>query len=117
MAETKTVTELNKEIARLKKLLANGGFEKELPQIPEAVKQNEAYMQQPVNIKLFKDSGRYKEDVYVAVNDKCYLIRRGETVTVPRCVEQALKNSLAQDEYVAALVDSLVQDYACNSQN
>lgn len=117
MAEVKTVAELNKEIARLKKLLETGGVKSEVPKTAEAVKQNEEYMQQPVKIKLFKDSGRYKEDVYVAVNDKCYLIRRGETVTVPRCVEQALKNSLAQDEYAAALVDGLVQDYACSTQN
>ncbi|MBQ5765700.1 MAG: hypothetical protein IIW03_06115 [Clostridia bacterium] len=68
-------------------------------------------MKQPVTIKLFKDNGRYRDDVYVAVNDRTYLIKRGVEVTVPRFVEQALQNSLTQDEYVASLVEKLVSDY------
>ena len=72
-------------------------------------------MKQPVTIKLFKDNGRYKDDVYVSVNDRSFLIKRGVEVTVPRFIEQALKNSLAQDEYVASLVEQLTNDYEKSS--
>ena len=68
-------------------------------------------MNETVTIKLFKDNGKYKDDVYVSVNDRSYLIKRGVEVSVPRFVEQALKNSLSQDEYVASLVERLVNDY------
>ncbi|MBO5105654.1 MAG: hypothetical protein J6C29_02035 [Clostridia bacterium] len=68
-------------------------------------------MKKPVTIKLFKDNGRYRDDVYVSVNDRSFLIKRGVEVTVPRFIEQALKNSLSQDEYVASLVEKLQSDY------
>lgn len=111
MPETKTIAQLNKEIKQLKALLGNQAAAQPFKPSPN-IQANERYMHEPVTIKLFKDNGRYRDDVYVAVNDRSYLIRRGETVTVPRFVEQALKNSLAQDEYVASLVDGLVNDYA-----
>lgn len=114
MAENKTAAELKKELEALKAILA----EKE--NTPKAVTSksvlsNEEYMKQPVTIKLFKDNDRYKDDVYVSVNDRSYLIKRGVEVTVPRFIEQALKNSLAQDEYVASLVERLVNDYEKNA--
>ena len=113
MPETKTIAQLNKEIKQLKALLESQAKPvAPRPAAPQSVQENEDYMHQPVTIKLFKDNGRYRDDVYVAVNDRSYLIRRGETVTVPRFIEQALKNSLTQDEYVASLVDGLVNDYA-----
>ena len=33
-----------------------------------------------------------KDDVYVAVNGKSYLIKRGETVEVPACVAEVLQH-------------------------
>jgi hypothetical protein len=33
-----------------------------------------------------------KDDVYVAVNGKSYLIKRGETVEVPSCVAEVLQH-------------------------
>lgn len=115
MAETKSVSELKKEIEELKAKLGKKEQVKS-QQLAEILK-NEEYMKQPVTIKLFKDNGKYRDDVYVCVNDKSYLIRRGVEVTVPRFVEQALKNSLAQDEYVASLVERLSSDYEKNSRS
>ncbi len=115
MAETKSVSELKKEIEELKAKLGEKEQVKS-QQLAEILK-NEEYMKQPVTIKLFKDNGKYRDDVYVCVNDKSYLIRRGVEVTVPRFVEQALKNSLAQDEYVASLVERLSSDYEKNSRS
>lgn len=112
MADTKTISQLNQEIKQLKAMLTALEPEKQpKATVSKGVCANENYMQQPVTIKLFKDNGRYRDDVYVAVNDRSYLIRRGVEVTVPRFIEQALKNSLAQDEYVASFIDGLVNDY------
>ncbi len=109
MAETKNTAALEKEIARLKAALN----EKENAEmaISEGIKANEAYMNENVTIKLFKDNAKYRDDVYVAVNDRSFLIKRGVEVTVPRFVEEVLRNSLAQDEYVASLVEKLQADY------
>lgn len=107
MSETKTTAQLEKEIKALKAALKKQETVATSPEISA----NEEYMKQPVTIKLFKDNGRYRDDVYVAVNDRSYLIKRGVEVTVPRFIEQALQNSLAQDEYVASLVDRLVSEY------
>lgn len=112
MAEAKTVAQLKKEIKQLKEQLTRAdtaGSEKtfEFNDIAE----NEKYMMEPVTIKLFKDNGKYKDDIYVCVNEHSYLIKRGVEVTVPRFVEQTLKNSLEQDEYVASLVEQLVSNY------
>ncbi|MBE6761832.1 MAG: hypothetical protein E7551_06055 [Ruminococcaceae bacterium] len=111
MAETKSksTAALEKEIAELKAALG----QKELAEAVKdnGVRSNEEYMKQSVTIKLFKDNGKYRDDVYVAVNDRSFLIKRGVEVTVPRFVEQALKNSLSQDEYVASLVEKLQNDY------
>ena len=34
-----------------------------------------------------------QDDVFVSVNQRSWLIRRGETVEVPACVAEVLKNS------------------------
>lgn len=109
MAETKSTARLEREIERLKAELN----QKEAASAVNSKKihANEEYMKQPVTIKLFKDNGKYRDDVFVSVNDRSYLIKRGVEVTVPRFVEQALKNSLTQDEYVASLVEKLQNDY------
>lgn len=109
MAETKNTAALEKEIEKLKAALNEK--EKSETAINEGIKANEDYMNEKVTIKLFKDNAKYRDDVYVAVNDRSFLIKRGVEVAVPRFVEEVLKNSLSQDEYVALLVDKLQGDY------
>lgn len=58
-----------------------------------------------VTIKLFKDAGKYKDDVYVGVNGKGYLIQRGKEVSIPKSVWLVLEQSLKQDEATAALIE------------
>ena len=48
----------------------------------EEAKKAEDYWNEEVEIQLFKDSGKYKDDVYVAVNGKNFLIQRGVPVKV-----------------------------------
>ena len=43
-----------------------------------------------------------KEDVYVAVNGKSYLIKRGEEVEVPEFVAEVLKHSEEMDAVAMA---------------
>lgn len=49
-----------------------------------------------VKLRLFKDSGKYKEPVFVAVNGKTYMIERGVEVEVPDYVAEVLANSEEQ---------------------
>ena len=51
-----------------------------------------------VKIKLFKDYGEYRDDVFVAVNGESYLIQRGVEVEVPDYIAEVLEHSAQQDE-------------------
>ena len=64
-----------------------------------------------VSIHLFKDSGKYKGDVFAAVNGKRVLIKRGETVKVKQKYAEVLENSLKQDAATAAMIEQKVNEY------
>ncbi len=57
-----------------------------------------------VKIKLFKDYGEYRDDVFVAVNGESYLIQRGVEVEVPDYIAEVLEHSAAQDEKTQQLM-------------
>lgn len=57
-----------------------------------------------VRVKLFKDNGRYKGDLFVSVNGVNYKIRRGVEVEVPPAVAEVLAHSQKQDERTAARI-------------
>ena len=57
-----------------------------------------------VRIHLFKDNGRYKDDVFVGVNGVNYMIQRGVDVEVPPEVAEVLEHSQMQDERTAARI-------------
>lgn len=59
---------------------------------------NEKYMREEIEIELFFDGDKYKDDVTVGVNGKTWLIQRGKKVRVPRYVAAVLENSLEQDK-------------------
>ena len=60
--------------------------------------------EEKVRIKLFKDNGRYKGDLFVSVNGVNYKIRRGVDVEVPRAVAEVLEHSQRQDDLTAARI-------------
>lgn len=60
--------------------------------------------QETVKIKLFKDNGRYKGDVYVSVNGRRYQIQRGVEVEVPAEVAEVLEHSQRQDNLAASRI-------------
>lgn len=57
-----------------------------------------------VKIKLFKDYGEYRDDVFVSVNGESYLIQRGVEVEVPDYIAEVLEHSAAQDEKTQQLM-------------
>ena len=55
-------------------------------------------------VKLFKDYGEYKDDVFVAVNGESYLIQRGVEVEAPDYIAEVLEHSAQQDEKTQQLM-------------
>ena len=49
-----------------------------------------------------------KQDVFVAVNGKSYLIKRGEAMELPKSVVEVLENSEAQNAYALEYMDCLL---------
>jgi len=49
-------------------------------------------------IKLFRDGGDYRDDVFVSVNGHDFLIKRGVEVEVPLYIAEALENSRVQQD-------------------
>lgn len=60
------------------------------------IEEKKAYMEEPVEIELFYDGSKYKDDVHIQINDQDWLIVRGERVTVPRKVAELIKNNEEQ---------------------
>lgn len=67
-------------------------------------------------IRLFKDNNKYRDDVFVGVNGRGYIIKRGERVRVPAAVYEVLMNSMNQDEYTAKLIDQESSEYERESR-
>ena len=70
-----------------------------------------------VDIFLFKDGDKYKDDVFVAVNGKTYQIQRGVTVSVPKYVKEVLDNSARQDMAAAKYMEAKQEEYATEAKN
>ena len=69
-----------------------------------------AYYNEPVTINLFKDDGKYKDDVFVAVNGKRFQIQRGKDITVPRYVAEVIKNAKDQRGAASAFISANSKD-------
>ena len=66
----------------------------------------EAYLEEYVAVKLFSDNDRYKDDVYVAVNGRNCVIRRGEWVRIKRKFALVLDQSEIQDMQTAEMLEA-----------
>ena len=62
-------------------------------------------MEEYVEVKLFKDNDKYKDDVYVAVNGENCVIKRGERVRIKRKFAEVLDNSEHQDYETSKLIE------------
>lgn len=59
-----------------------------------------------VKIKLFKDNGKYKDDVFVGLNGRNYQIQRGVEVEVPEGVAEILELSEKMDNETAEKIEA-----------
>ena len=80
------------------------------PVMSEEAKKVDDYWNEEVEIQLFKDNGKYKDDVYVAVNGQNCLIQRGKPVKVKRKFAEVLRQSLEQDNETADMIRELESD-------
>lgn len=65
-----------------------------------------------VTVRLFKDNHEYKDDVFIGVNGKTWLIQRGVEVEVPDYVAEVLSNSQKQDEAAALMIERETDKYS-----
>lgn len=66
----------------------------------------EAYLNELVAVKLFRDNDRYKDDVYVAINGQNCVIKRGEWVKIKRKFAMVLDQSEIQDIKTAEMLEA-----------
>lgn len=81
-------------------------MEKAAPAEQEAktVLPSDKYLHELVEIELMQDSRDYKDDLFVAINDKSFLIQRGKRVKVPRYVAMHIAACRKQDIKTARLI-------------
>lgn len=77
----------------------------------EELAAHNAEMDELVEIKLFKDTGKYKDDVFVSVNGETVAIKRGERVKIKRKFAEVLDNSEHQDYETAQLIEKKQREY------
>ena len=86
------------------------------PVMSEEAKKIDEYWNEEVEIQLFKDNGKYKDDVQVGHNGVMYLIQRGKPVRVKRKVAEILRRSLEQDNETADMIRDLESEYEKRSK-
>ncbi|MBQ9778821.1 MAG: hypothetical protein IJW22_07865 [Clostridia bacterium] len=69
-----------------------------------ACEKQEAWLNEYVEIRLFKDNEKYKDDVYVAINGKNCVIKRGVWTRIRRKFAMLLDQSEIQDLRTAELI-------------
>ena len=66
----------------------------------------EKYLNEYVSIKLFRDNDKYRDDVYVSVNGKNCIIKRGEWVRIRRKFALVIDQSEIQDLKTAEFLEN-----------
>lgn len=78
----------------------------------KAKAERKAWLNELVEIKLFKDNGKYKEPVFVACNGETLAIERGVRVKIPRKFALILDNSELQDYETSMMMDAKSKEFA-----
>ena len=76
----------------------------------------EAWLNEYVEVRLFKDNEKYKDDVYVAINGKNCVIRRGVWTRIRRKFALLLDQSEIQDLRTAELMEKEATRFATESR-
>ena len=82
----------------------------------EFMRAQEAWLNEYVEVRLFKDNDRYKDDVYVAINGKNCVIRRGVWTRIRRKFALLLDQSEIQDLRTAELMEKEANRFADESR-
>lgn len=77
----------------------------------EEATENADYLEELVEIMLFKDSDKYSDDLVVTLNGKNYQIKRGVKVMVPRKVQLVIEDSMKQAGLAADYEEEAQQQY------
>lgn len=72
----------------------------------ESKKTPEFNPEEEVEIKLFKDNGKYSQPLFVGVNGETVAIQRGEKVRVKRKFVEVIENSERQDYETALKIEA-----------
>ena len=78
----------------------------------EFLKNQEAWLNEYVEVRLFKDNEKSKDDVYVAINGKNCVIRRGVWTRIRRKFALLLDQSEIQDLRTAELMEKEATRFA-----
>ena len=73
---------------------------------------HEAYMNEEVEVKLFRDNDRYRDPVFVGCNGETVAIQRGERVKLRRKFAEILDNSDKQDHETGMLIRRKCAEFA-----
>ena len=74
------------------------------------------YLNEYVEVRLFKDNEKYKDDVYVAINGRNCVIRRGVWTRIRRKFAMLLDQSEIQDLRTAELMEKEASRFADESR-
>lgn len=78
----------------------------------KAKEERKAYWNELVEVKLFKDNNKYKDDVFVSVNGENCVIKRGIRVKVKRKFAELLDKSDLQDYETNMLIEKKSSEFA-----
>lgn len=78
----------------------------------KAKAERDAYWNELVEVKLFKDNNKYKDDVFVSVNGENCVIKRGERVLIKRKFAAVLDTSDMQDYETSLLIEKKSREFA-----
>lgn len=78
----------------------------------QAKAERKAYWDELVEVKLFKDNNKYKDDVYVSVNGENCVIKRGAKVQIKRKFADVLDKSDMQDYETSLLIEKKSNEFA-----
>jgi len=65
----------------------------------------------PVKVHLFKDGGKYKDDVVAGLNGRVWKIKRGVDVEIPYAVAMVLERHRALQEQAADFIMKEEQNF------
>ena len=70
------------------------------------------WLEEYVEVKLFKDGKDYRDDVFVSVGGESCLIKRGERVPIKRKFALVLEQSERQDAATEAMTAARAEEWA-----